>query len=186
MSLIEFNDFWYMYFSNKAFAYILSNNYEKALEDLNEAKKYTSETTLDHFSKFNYQLCSMLKEKRIQFSKSSLKLPIYVNSDKKLALIETIEKQFPGSACKEIYKFHAIYLIQVQVMFEMARSEKDERRVFADIIKDVIEKTGNHRTPPKDRGDNFEVDDDNNHPSNIKDAANAAKKVRRNRSEIAL
>jgi len=34
MSLLEFNDFWYMYYSNRAFAYILTNNFEKALVDL--------------------------------------------------------------------------------------------------------------------------------------------------------
>ena len=79
MSLKEFNDFWYMYFSNKAFAYILSNDYEQALVDLTEAKQYALDTSLDHFSKFNFQLTSMLKEKRLQFSKASLKLPIFVN-----------------------------------------------------------------------------------------------------------
>jgi hypothetical protein len=65
MSQKEFNDFWYMYFSNRAFGYILSNNYEQALENLNEAKQYALDLSLDHFSKFNFQLCSMLKEKRL-------------------------------------------------------------------------------------------------------------------------
>lgn len=54
-------------------------------------------------------------------------------------MIELIEKQFPGSACKEIYKYHSIYLIQVQAMFEISRSEKDERRVFAELIKEIID-----------------------------------------------
>lgn len=58
-------------------------------------------------------------------------------------MIEQIEKQFPGSACKEVYKYHSIYLIQVQVMFEMAQSERDERRVFAEMIKEVIQNAQN-------------------------------------------
>ena len=71
-------------------------------------------------------------------------------------------------------------------MFEMARSEKDERRVFADIIKDVIEKRGIHRTPKKEKGANFEIDEAKHDPSNIKDTATAAKKTRKNRSELAM
>jgi hypothetical protein len=68
-------------------------------------------------------------------------------------------------------------------MFEMARSEKDERRVFADIIKDVIAKRGNPGTPGKDKDANFDI---TSGQENIKDVANAAKKHRRNRSQLAM
>ena len=116
----EYNAFWYMYFTNRAYAYILVDNYKQGIEDLQEAKQFTSSSVLDQSSKFNSQLCSMLKEPRLSFKKQCLKQSENTNEDKKLAMIERIEQQFPGSACKEVYKYHSIYLIQVQTMFEMA------------------------------------------------------------------
>ena len=96
-------------------------------------------------------------------------------------MIEQIEKQFPGSACKEIYKYHSIYLIQVQAMFEMAQSEKDERRVFAELIKDVIQHCQETPHNFKQKQDPTEIQDEN---KNLKEVASAAKQMRKNRSQI--
>ena len=52
--------------------------------------------------------------------------------------IGNIQRLFPGSISKEVFRYHAIYLIQKQVMFELARSERDERGVFSDLIKEAI------------------------------------------------
>lgn len=65
----EFNEFWYMYFTNRAYAYILVDNYKQGIEDLQVAKKYINMNVLDQSSKFNSQLCSILKEPRLSFKK---------------------------------------------------------------------------------------------------------------------
>lgn len=52
--------------------------------------------------------------------------------------IENIQRLFPGSISKDVFRYHAIYVLQRQVMFELARSERDERGVFADLIKEAI------------------------------------------------
>ena len=53
MAVKEYNDFWYMYFSNRAYAYTLSGSYDKAIEDLQVAKQYNKNSQLDQSSKFN-------------------------------------------------------------------------------------------------------------------------------------
>ena len=56
----EYNDFWYMYFTNRAYAHILACSYKEAVSDLNSAMNFSNNKKLDYFSNFNLLLCLML------------------------------------------------------------------------------------------------------------------------------
>jgi len=117
----------------RAYGYITMKKYDLAVEDLEQAEALKSIETsapsdgmLDPISKFNLSLTSMLKIKP-----SPIGIDPFLHltdGHEKLQKVVEISRQFPEN--KDMIRYHAIYLVQQQILYEVNSHKRANKNQF--------------------------------------------------------